>query len=51
MEGKMWINWFVFCIVSGVASSQLRLQLWEVAQGLEYLHSRNIVHGDLRGVG
>ncbi|KAJ7231346.1 kinase-like domain-containing protein [Mycena rebaudengoi] len=24
--------------------------LWEVAQGLEYLHSRNIVHGDLRGV-
>ncbi|KAJ7266635.1 kinase-like domain-containing protein [Mycena rebaudengoi] len=23
--------------------------LWEVAQGLEYLHSRNIVHGDLRG--
>ncbi|KAJ7224800.1 kinase-like domain-containing protein [Mycena rebaudengoi] len=23
--------------------------LWEVAQGLEYLHSCNIVHGDLRG--
>ncbi|KAJ7231357.1 kinase-like domain-containing protein [Mycena rebaudengoi] len=23
--------------------------LWEVAQGLEYLHSRNVVHGDLRG--
>ncbi|KAJ7224829.1 kinase-like domain-containing protein [Mycena rebaudengoi] len=23
--------------------------VWEVAQGLEYLHSRNIVHGDLRG--
>ncbi|KAJ7238886.1 kinase-like domain-containing protein [Mycena rebaudengoi] len=33
----------------GIASSQLHLQLWEVAQGLEYLHSRNIVHGDLRG--
>ncbi|KAJ7061023.1 kinase-like domain-containing protein, partial [Mycena amicta] len=24
--------------------------LYEIAQGLEYLHSRNIVHGDLRGV-
>ncbi|KAJ7442175.1 kinase-like domain-containing protein [Mycena galericulata] len=23
--------------------------LFEIAQGLEYLHSRNIVHGDLRG--
>ncbi|KAJ7231353.1 kinase-like domain-containing protein [Mycena rebaudengoi] len=23
--------------------------LWEIAQGLEYLHSRNVVHGDLRG--
>ncbi|KAJ7231356.1 kinase-like domain-containing protein, partial [Mycena rebaudengoi] len=23
--------------------------LWEVAQDLEYLHSRNVVHGDLRG--
>ncbi|KAF8150309.1 kinase-like domain-containing protein [Mycena galopus ATCC 62051] len=23
--------------------------LYEIAQGLEYLHSRNIVHGDLRG--
>jgi serine/threonine protein kinase len=26
------------------------IQLYEIAQGLEYLHSRNIVHGDLRGV-
>lgn len=25
-------------------------QLFEIAQGLDYLHSRNIVHGDLRGV-
>ncbi|KAJ6524513.1 kinase-like domain-containing protein, partial [Mycena capillaripes] len=25
------------------------LQLFEIAQGLQYLHSRNIVHGDLRG--
>ncbi|KAF7329029.1 RBR-type E3 ubiquitin transferase [Mycena venus] len=25
------------------------LQLYEIAQGLQYLHSRNIVHGDLRG--
>ncbi|KAJ7202467.1 kinase-like domain-containing protein [Mycena haematopus] len=24
--------------------------LYEIAQGLEYLHSKNIVHGDLRGV-
>ncbi|KAJ7157387.1 kinase-like domain-containing protein [Mycena filopes] len=23
--------------------------LWEVAQGLHYLHSQNLVHGDLRG--
>ncbi|KAF7370865.1 Kinase-like protein [Mycena sanguinolenta] len=23
--------------------------LYEIAQGLEYLHSRNVVHGDLRG--
>ncbi|KAJ7145907.1 kinase-like domain-containing protein [Mycena epipterygia] len=23
--------------------------LWEVSQGLQYLHSHNVVHGDLRG--
>ncbi|KAJ7231339.1 kinase-like domain-containing protein [Mycena rebaudengoi] len=23
--------------------------LWQIAQGLEYLHSRNVVHSDLRG--
>jgi serine/threonine protein kinase len=25
-------------------------KLFEVAQGLEYLHSEDVVHGDLRGV-
>ncbi|KAF8183770.1 kinase-like domain-containing protein, partial [Mycena galopus ATCC 62051] len=28
---------------------KLAIKLFEIAQGLEYLHSRNIVHGDLRG--
>jgi hypothetical protein len=30
--------------------SVLGVKLSEVAQGLLYLHSQNIVHGDLRGV-
>jgi len=25
-------------------------KLWDVAKGLDYLHSRNMVHGDLKGV-
>ncbi|KAF7316134.1 Kinase-like protein [Mycena indigotica] len=28
----------------------LKRRLYEIAQGLQYLHSRQIVHGDLRGV-
>ncbi|KAJ7133061.1 kinase-like domain-containing protein [Mycena epipterygia] len=53
---------FSLCIVSpwmehGTILNYLKLHgranvdklLFEIAQGLEYLHSRNIVHGDLRG--
>ncbi|KAJ7577050.1 kinase-like domain-containing protein [Mycena floridula] len=29
--------------------THLNKRLYEIAQGLQYLHSRNIVHGDLRG--
>lgn len=32
------------------ATAQIHPQLSEIAQGLEYLHSQNIIHGDLRGV-
>ncbi|KAJ6476176.1 kinase-like domain-containing protein [Mycena sanguinolenta] len=52
-----------FCMVSpwmehGTVMSYLKTHgasnvdklLYEIAQGLQYLHSRNIVHGDLRGV-
>ncbi|KAJ6476179.1 kinase-like domain-containing protein, partial [Mycena sanguinolenta] len=27
----------------------IKIKLYEIAQGLQYLHARNIVHGDLRG--
>lgn len=30
--------------------SNTTVKLYEIAQGLQYLHFRNIVHGDLRGV-
>ena len=30
--------------------SSLPSQLYDVAQGLHFLHSRNVVHGDLKGV-
>lgn len=32
------------------SNSPILNKLLEVAQGLEYLHSENVVHGDLRGV-
>jgi serine/threonine protein kinase len=38
-----------FCACSRRAI-HTEIQLYEIAQGLEYLHSRNIIHGDLRGV-
>ena len=32
------------------SNSYLRRQLSDVASGLQYLHSRNVIHGDLKGV-
>lgn len=38
-----------FCSVTVAFECQIS-QLWDVADGLYYLHSRNIIHGDLKGV-
>jgi serine/threonine protein kinase len=32
-----------------ISSSSFSYQLFEIAQGLAYLHSQDIIHGDLRG--
>lgn len=24
--------------------------IWQIADGMDYLHSKNVVHGDIRGV-
>jgi serine/threonine protein kinase len=39
-----------FCLIGVTSVSNKLIKLYEIAQGLQYLHSRNIVHGDLRGV-
>jgi serine/threonine protein kinase len=49
----MWINWCAHTSLQVHLDSTLTQfcsKLFEVAQGLQYLHSCNIVHGDLRGV-
>ncbi|KAF7374422.1 hypothetical protein MSAN_00326300 [Mycena sanguinolenta] len=38
-----------FIRLSFALQSHTTLKLYEIAQGLQYLHSRAIVHGDLRG--
>jgi len=37
-----------YCFLRSNADS--RSQLLDVAEGLHFLHSRNVVHGDLKGV-
>jgi hypothetical protein len=46
-------NWYVTIFYSQNLKSLYRngLQLLEAARGLEYIHSRNIVHGNLHSVG
>ncbi len=43
------INEYVKSLIFS-ALPDIRLQLYEISQGLAYLHSQHIVHGDLRGV-
>ena len=37
-------------LLSWLSHAHSGLQLSDVAKGLEYLHSRNLIHGDLKGV-
>jgi len=44
-------TWFCACLCCCVGSHVYsRHQLRDIADGLYYLHSRNVVHGDLKGV-
>ncbi|KAF7373420.1 Kinase-like protein [Mycena sanguinolenta] len=49
MALRMSTNWQVSCLFETGRFIYIKVKLYEIAQGLQYLHSRNIVHGDLRG--
>ncbi|KAJ6525873.1 kinase-like domain-containing protein, partial [Mycena vulgaris] len=48
-HGRTNVGKLVSFLCSFRPSNHAVLQLYEIAQGLQYLHSTNIVHGDLRG--
>lgn len=39
-----------FLVLAPLPHRDVWHQIFEIAEGIDYLHSRNVVHGDLRGV-